>query len=222
MTQAEWLACEDPQRMLEFVRNPAHAGIAGQPYISERKLRLFAGVCRELYADVRRRVYDESSVSLESAYYWSVEHKTDEEQRGKAALLRDIVGNPWRPVRLAKGPQCWMCAGDGKHYKMDGVFECERCEGAGVDPCPWLIWNDGTVPKLARSICDARKWDEMGVLRDALIEAGCTDEDILWHLHGEERYLVMERPKVNLWGWRPMSNPHVLGCWVLDLLLGKD
>jgi hypothetical protein len=40
------------------------------------------------------------------------------------------------------------------------------------------------------------------VLVDALEEAGCTNTDILGHLRGAE--------------------PHVRGCWVIDLLLGKE
>jgi len=53
----------------------------------------------------------------------------------------------------------------------------------------------------------ARQADESGgygglpVLADALEEAGCTDADLLGHLRG--------------------PGPHVRGCWVLDLLLGK-
>jgi hypothetical protein len=42
----------------------------------------------------------------------------------------------------------------------------------------------------------------LAVLADALEEAGCTDPDILSHLRG--------------------TGPHVRGCWVIDLLLGKD
>ena len=42
----------------------------------------------------------------------------------------------------------------------------------------------------------------LGVLSDALEEAGCTDEAILSHLRG--------------------PGPHVRGCWALDLVLGRN
>jgi hypothetical protein len=66
----------------------------------------------------------------------------------------------------------------------------------------WLAWGDGTVPKLARAIYDERRFEELPVLADALEEAGCTDSDILSHCRG--------------------PGPHVRGCWVIDLLLGKE
>jgi hypothetical protein len=44
--------------------------------------------------------------------------------------------------------------------------------------------------------------DPFAILADALEEAGCTDAAILSHLRG--------------------PGPHVRGCWVVDLLLGKE
>src|SRR5262249_50723539 len=47
----------------------------------------------------------------------------------------------------------------------------------------WLTWNDGCVVKLATAIHEERDFspDRMGILADALEEAGCTDEEILNH-----------------------------------------
>lgn len=73
----------------------------------------------------------------------------------------------------------------------------------------WLEWNDGTISKLAQSIYKDRELPSghldaarLRVLADALEEAGCRDEAILAHCR--------------------VSAPHVRGCWVVDLLLGKD
>jgi len=72
--------------------------------------------------------------------------------------------------------------------------------GASVDS-HWLVWNDGTVPRLAQAIYDERAFDRLSILADALEEAGCTDADILNHCR--------------------QPGEHVRGCWVVDLLLGK-
>jgi hypothetical protein len=69
-----------------------------------------------------------------------------------------------------------------------------------IDPF-WLAWNDGTVPKIAQGIYNERAFDRLPVLADALLDAGCTDPDLLDHLRG--------------------PGPHVRGCHVLDLLLGR-
>src|SRR5262249_51106589 len=65
----------------------------------------------------------------------------------------------------------------------------------------WLTWNDGTVHKLAQTVYDDRRFDLLPILADALEEAGCDNADILAHCRG--------------------PGPHVRGCWVVDLLLGK-
>jgi hypothetical protein len=91
-------------------------------------------------------------------------------------LLRDILGNPFRPVT--------------------------------IDPA-LLTWRDATIPKLAQAAYDERELPSghldvkrLAILADALEEAGCTNEDVLSHLRG--------------------PGPHVRGCWVVDLLLGKE
>lgn len=66
----------------------------------------------------------------------------------------------------------------------------------------WLRWNDGYIPKLAQEIYDNRDFERMSTLADALEEAGCKDEDILNHCR---KHTV-----------------HARGCWVVDLLLGKE
>jgi hypothetical protein len=66
----------------------------------------------------------------------------------------------------------------------------------------WLAWNGGTIRKLAVSIYDNRRFEDMPVLADALEEAGCDNSEILSHCRG--------------------GGPHARGCWLLDLLLGKS
>ncbi|QDT24413.1 hypothetical protein HG66A1_62450 [Gimesia chilikensis] len=66
----------------------------------------------------------------------------------------------------------------------------------------WLRWNDGYIPQLAQEIYDNRDFERMPLLADALEEAGCKDEDILDHCR---KHTV-----------------HARGCWVVDLLLGKE
>jgi hypothetical protein len=55
---------------------------------------------------------------------------------------------------------------------------------------------------IAKSIYTSRAFDRLPILADALEEAGCADADILAHCRG--------------------PGPHVRGCWVVDLLLGKE
>jgi hypothetical protein len=66
----------------------------------------------------------------------------------------------------------------------------------------WFAWNDGTAVKVAQGVYDERAFDRLPVLADALEEAGCTNANILGHCRG--------------------AGPHVRGCWVIDLLLGKE
>jgi hypothetical protein len=69
-----------------------------------------------------------------------------------------------------------------------------------------------TITNLAETIYNDREvwnnpasrssFDHLPILADALEEVGCTDADLLAHCRGD--------------------GPHARGCWVIDLLLGKE
>ncbi|MBM3983945.1 MAG: hypothetical protein FJ304_27485 [Planctomycetes bacterium] len=63
-------------------------------------------------------------------------------------------------------------------------------------------WRTDTAIALARTMYDAREFGAMPILADALQDAGCDNDDILNHCRG--------------------TGPHVRGCWVCDLVLGKE
>jgi hypothetical protein len=69
---------------------------------------------------------------------------------------------------------------------------------ASVNPA----WTTRNVTALAETIYTDRTFDRMPILADALEDAGCANQDILAHCRG--------------------GGEHVLGCWVVDLLLGKE
>jgi hypothetical protein len=84
----------------------------------------------------------------------------------QCALLRDLFGNPFRPVAL--------------------------------DPA----WRTSAVVSLAQAVYDRQAFKRMSELADALEEAGCAGAAIPAHCRSQ--------------------GSHVRGCWVLDLLLGKE
>jgi hypothetical protein len=89
----------------------------------------------------------------------------------QAHALRDIFGNPFRPPPSI----------------AEGI----------------LMWNGGLIVKMAQAIYEDRDFtqERMGVLSDALEEAGVDDASLLEHLRG--------------------PGPHCRGCIAIDLLLGK-
>ncbi len=93
-------------------------------------------------------------------------------------LLRDIFGNPFRPV----------------------AFSPE--------------WRSDTAVSLAKHMYESRDFSAMPILADALQDAGCDNEDVLNHCRDEKPLGGM--------GAIPPCNPHVRGCWVVDLVLGKE
>ena len=110
------------------------------------------------------------SAAMNVLFYATKSGKRAERYAWQAAMLRDIIGNPFRPK-------------------------------PAIDPA-WRTWNDATVVKLAQRMYDSRDFTAMPILADALEEAGCTSGELLDHCR---------QPGV-----------HVRGCWVVDLVLGRD
>ena len=162
MTEAEWTACDDPQKMLLFLRDVP----------SDRKLRLFISACKLALPPDERRGRPEGGwyegeplpseagdpgylrICLQS---WTEAFGDDPTRRAslarRAALLRDVVGNPFRAVAFAHG---WRTA------VVSGMARVAREERA-----------------LPSGHLDARR---LAVLADALEDAGCADADLLSHL----------------------------------------
>jgi biotin carboxyl carrier protein len=100
------------------------------------------------------------------------------------------------------------------HHRHDSMTQLLRCIFGNPfrpqTPLPpaVLAWNDGTVRRLAEGIYEERQLPagtldaaRLAILADALLDAGCDDEELIAHCRNE--------------------GPHVRGCWTIDLILGK-
>jgi hypothetical protein len=178
----EFLADRASDRKLQLFGSACHRRIPAKAAIRWEQLRrggnLPAVAGRRGVASNERKALVRAAVEAENAVAivtCGINRKADkqvvaaEEREAQCTLVRDIFGNPFRPV--------------------------------AIEPS-WLTWNDGTVVKVAQGIDEERAFGHLPLLADALEEAGCTDPGILEHLRG--------------------PGPHVRGCWVVDLLLGKE
>lgn len=250
MTEQEWLACNDPQKMLEFL----------QGKICDRKLRLFGvACCRRVWDflphDVSRRAVDvaeryadlqasdserqEAHDNADTVHSMVLDHVCVANQSepepedwpsvpllfgnakidGRAAscaaheAFTILLPNPL-PTDLgemAAQTRAWLRADTTRRNREAEVQE--RAEQTRLvrdifGPLPFRpvtispAWQTANLVSLAEAICADRAFDRMPILADALEDAGCTNAEILVHCRG--------------------PGPHVRGCWVVDLLLGKE
>lgn len=138
-------------------------------------------------------------------------------------LLRELVGDPWRPVRRQP-----VTGGDWVAAVRD--VEAEYLREAHVTPL---------VSSLALAAYEKRREDGfldgdiLAVLADALEEAGCESGRLLTHLRGHcpcpaaccrgvvkgnDRCVTCPRC---VCGVSPLGTPHAAGCWAVDLILGN-
>jgi hypothetical protein len=205
MTEKQWLRedSSDPYRMVYFLDGRR---LRNRP--SVRKARLFACACvrrtlGELKEPWQRR-------AVETAERFADGLAAEDELKEAIEAAR---GQPDCSFWAADTNSWWEAAEAALHAGgQDDDNERAECgllrcvvgnpfrRPPAIDPA-WLAWNGGTVPRLAQSVYDERAFDRLPPLADALEDAGCADADLLGHLRG--------------------PGPHVRGCWVVDLLLGK-
>jgi hypothetical protein len=237
MTETEWIKCKDPTEMLNLIerRSP----------VSQRKLRLFSvACCRRIWPVIPD---DEARSYVEVAERFADNRATNEEliaaeQEAQAIGSQDqyaaarracyhVCCDPvearqvsWEALRAVSKhlqltpqvfdvPAMWARArpGGSESHRRESCpsEELEQCGlvrdvfGNPFRAIPFRRhWCTDTALTLARTVYESREFSAMPILADALQDAGCDNDDILNHCRSD--------------------NPHVRGCWVVDLVLGKE
>jgi hypothetical protein len=236
MTEDEWLANSRPTGMLLYIRAKASA----------RKSLLFeCACCRNVWtlldAEDRDAISSAESNSDNPEVLRELDSRLEPDRVAALSMagLHDESVNE-NLARLLTGRTTIRLRLFGKGYAIGSVaFETARLSTlaepriAGIEGKPFISpsetgseekrqadlvrdifdnpfrpvivdprWRTSDVLGLARAMYEARTFDRMPILADALMDAGCSDEQILSHCRGD--------------------GPHVRGCWVVDLVLGKE
>jgi hypothetical protein len=273
MTEAEWAVCQNPDKMLEYLRGR----------VSDRKLRLFGcGCCRRVWGAIPSDLNREAVMAVErfpesppSEEYpgGMFDHPVLNEALSASSsveylpMLAQLVASGFVEAQpmLAKlvascsvefqhmlaqppydhrtlptrEPAYWAVKYLGRTYYKLTPLDCaikvahyaalsaaaagmEQTAQAGLlrcifgNPFPFLrpvaldrSWKTPIALAIAQAAYEDRivpaghlDPDKLAVLADALEDAGCDRAELLGHLRE--------------------SGPHVRGCWVVDLILGKS
>jgi hypothetical protein len=224
MTEAEWLANNEPPEMLQFLGGSA----------SQRKLRLFACACcrriisilsvqgisslevAERFAD--QQVSNADCFAAHNAAYQEYEASPSPVEVSKPVLAvawAAIVSRDGYPSKFAEIVAENVCRFGGAWIQGVALTEPqmrERLSHAELirdifgNPFRSITfspeWRTSTAVALAQGMYESRDFGAMPILADALQDAGCESAEVFDHCRG--------------------PGPHVRGCWVVDLVLGKE
>jgi hypothetical protein len=195
VTEQEWNTSDDLREMLEYLtRGNASPKVAGGQgwHTSDRKLRLFACACCRAappkddnwgrFLEAVRQMEKASDVepymptSLVSVYFhpeWDANTMAQWASQGvpnAAAILRDVIGNPFRPVVV-------MMTKAENFARSHGHIAFEW-----VTPTLLSITQAAYDERLPNGTLDPHR---LLVLADALEEVGCTT-NLLAHLRSPD------------------------------------
>jgi hypothetical protein len=214
MTEAEWLTCNDPDVMLNHLRDN----------VSDRKLRLFAvACCRQVWSmlatsecrqavGISEHFADDPSVKEELMAACLRVSDIRKDSRGFSHPADTRRGASYNAACLASTSKMWHVSdvaaaallldprNCGSSYQCGLLRDIFRNPFRPVTANPaWLL---PSVVALAQSIYDDRAFERLPELSEALVAARCDNQQILDHCRSEGQ--------------------HVRGCWVVDLVLGKE
>jgi hypothetical protein len=231
MTEAEWFDSGDPAAMLEFLRGKA----------SQRKLRLFATACcrriRHLVTNEHLRQPAEEAERFADGLATRAELDTFRLRAADACTYTGIrapradefasfavIDTAVPEAQIAaisasslavsaaacaagdSAPEAEYDAVSDQTRVIECAAQCELLRDIIGNPFRAPVrksgWMTAAVTTLARVIYEERRFEDLPILADALQDAGCDNADVLAHCRG--------------------PGPHVRGCWVIDLLLGRQ
>jgi hypothetical protein len=194
MTETEWLTDPKGRQLLHI-----------EPHASDRKLRLIAAaLVRHLqpkpeHADAKRCDDFIESVADEPRP-WEELEMILHARPGDWRFAHILPTQAHDRVAMALRKLVALYRYDPVEYPVRAIHEII---GNPFRPVSFLPeWRTDTAVTLARQMYEARDFSAMAILADALQDAGCDNDDILNHCR--------------------QPGEHVRGCWVCDLVLGKE
>ncbi len=251
MTEAEWLTSADPAAMLAWLTQ-ARCDDLMFPRVppTDRKLRLFACAVWRGHPAILAR-YGGSDLPEISERMADGEATEADIARARERIGLDVDGGglPYPTyVRQAARHMARVLVGKGntasEERRQSALLQCVF--GNPFRAAPSLGWLEEAYGRSAENVvCTAQaiyaenRWGDLGILADALEEAGCPSEPcpacpelgwghepvwtaaipLYWCGQCDERTRCVPNPLLaHLRG----PGPHARGCWVVDLLLGKE
>jgi hypothetical protein len=209
VTEAEWLACEDPRTMVSYLGKDAGKSKGGR-----RQIRLLLSACcrREwhYFVDARSRELIESSESYADGLlsYRDFKELWDEvfnaHSRGAEGAHLACMAAHYQIRAAAKDGWPRVTNGESVPNAAEKAHLVRDIFGNPFRKAAFSkTWRTDTAMSLAQQMYESREFGAMPILADALQDAGCDSDDILNHC-------------------RDANATHVRGCWVVDLVIGKE
>jgi hypothetical protein len=244
MTESEWMECTDPIPMVEFLRGKVSdrklrlfvSAICGGVDVAERHAD--GNATDEELEEASLDAY--RGMNSQAMYFWGTA-MTEACQRNPEEVVVEVIRLVMLGDRHSYDKNERLSYGGGRHddKEQDAKYNRDliRCVFGPLTIRPVAVnpaWLTSTVLNVAQAAYEnrippsgelvparravwandpgtVRQWGmpsgeldplRLAVLADALEDGGCADADVLNHLRG--------------------PGPHGRGCWVVDLLLGRE